>query len=303
MYTIEQAQQAIHQKELEDMHKQHLLRLHELARENVSVYNLPYRVLFEYYKAEHNHKEVDINPYYPYPGIPIEYKPPFCHYTDLGYTGEEWLDMIMQPTGEVDEYGKAKRDIAIPLPPEAQAKVDEWQQARILERTGKLYTHIWNLNTEQGRKQWLYWFMCFLIPYADDVPGWNVFDFYGDTEHAPQEVKERRRYYMGLIDECMKHPELYKHEVVQKDIADYDLYDLERYDFTGYMWYDDFTCTPPQYDKALALDIMYKERQRCIDKYKENNEDYEIESRESSTMLYRVNVIIEKLERERQQAG
>lgn len=297
MYTIEQAQAALHQKELEDMHKQHLLRLHEFARENTTVYNLPYRVLFEYYKADRDRREVDINKYYPYPGIPIEYKPPFCHYTDLGYTGEEWARLIFTPVGDMDADGK--RQTILDIPTEIEQQVIQWQQAKVRERTGKTYTHIWNLNTEQGRERWLYYFAVFLLPYADCVSDWNCFDIYGDTEHTPQEVAERKRYYMGLIDRCMKNPDIYKHEVAYKDITDYDKYDLDRYDFIGYMWYDDLMGTPPQYDTALALEIMYKERQRC----KELCEDYDLDSRESYTMAYRINAIIEELERERQQAG
>lgn len=295
MYTIEQAEEALHKKFFEDMRKRHLLYCHEHARELISVYDLPYRVLFDYLKNTRDYMEVDITPYYPYPGIPIEYKPPRCHYTDIGYTDREWLDIIVRPTGEVDENGKEKRDIVLPLPPEVQAQIDEWQQARVKERTGKIYKHIWNLNTEQGRKQWLYWFMVFLIPYADSVPGWNAFDLYGDTEHTTEEVEERKRYYIGLIDKCRNNPKLYKHTVQRKDISDYDKYDMERYIHCGYMWHDDLMGTPPPTtDKELALAIMYKEREiRCKDK-----ENYENERRDNYSKENRIETIIEQLEKE-----
>ena len=216
MYTDEQAKEAISKKQLKDMEKSFSLMLHESIKKDCTKYNLPYRILLNYYKADRNDKEVRINPYYPYPDIPKEYKAPEWHYErDGGYTSDEWLSIISKPTGEIDENGKRKCTLEIPT--EIQAKINEWKAEKVRERTGGDYHHIWDLETEQGRQQWLYWFMVFIMPYADDIPHWTTFDMYGDTKHTEQELKERKRYYLNLIKQCTERPELYKHEVQHKD--------------------------------------------------------------------------------------
>lgn len=294
MYTDEQAREAIAKQMLKDMEKEHNLRLHEWAIEEQTTYNLPYRVLFNYYKSDRDYMEIPINPYYPYPDIPKEYKPPRWNpERDGGYTTSEWFSIISKPTGEIDENGK--RIYTFEVPKEIQDKIDEWQAEKVRERTRGEYHHIWDLDTEQGRQAWLYWFMVFIMPYADDIPHWNSFDMYGDTKHTEQELNERKRYYMNLIEQCREHPELYKHEVQHKDIADYDKYDFDDRMSWGYMWHDDFNHEPPQGDNAL--EIMYKERERLKRYYGENYDIFEVTDRNS--MSYRVEEIIKKLETER----
>lgn len=290
MYTDEQVKEAITKMKLKDTKKKITLMYHENAIQEQATYNLPYRVLFDYYKANRDFMEIPINPYYPYPDIPKEYKPPRWNpERDGGYTFDEWFKIISKPTGEIDENGKRKCTIEIPT--EIQAQIDEWQRQKIRERTGGEYHHIWDLETEQGRQAWLYWFMVFIMPYADDIPHWNSFDMYGDTKHTEQELNERKRYYMNLIEQCREHPELYKHEVQRKDIGDYDKYDFEG---TGYMWNDDFNNEPPQGDNIL--EIMYKERELLKRFYGKKYDEYEVNNRYS--MSYRVEEIIKKLEAE-----
>ena len=294
MYTDEQAREAIAKQRLKDMEKEHNLRLHEWAIEEQTTYNLPYRVLFNYYKSDRDFMEIPLNPYYPYPTVPKEYKPPRWNpERDGGYTIDEWYSIICKPTGEIDKNGKRKRKVEIPK--EIQAKIDEWQAEKVRERTGGEYHHIWDLETEQGRQAWLYWFMVFIMPYADDIPHWNSFDMYGDTKHTEKELTERKRYYMNLIEQCRERPELYKHEVQRKDIGDYDKYDFDDWILSGYMWRDDYNNEPPQGDNAL--EIMYKERERLKRYYGENYDKFEANNRYSR--CYRVEEIIKKLETER----
>ena len=294
MYTDEQAREAIAKQMLKDMEKEHNLRLHEWAIEEQTIYNLPYRVLFNYYKSDRDYMEIPINPYYPYPDIPKEYKPPKWNpERDGGYTYDEWIGVITHRTGEVSEDGKPIMTLEIPK--EIQAKIDEWQAEKVKERTGEEYKHIWDLDTEQGRQQWLYWFAIFLLPYEDDIPHWNTFDMFGDTKHTEQELKERKRYFMGLIKKCKANPDIYKHEVQRKDISDYEKYDFDDWICSGYMWRDQIgeEPTPPECDNAY--EIMLYERER-LKRYYGDNYTYEATNRYS--MAYKVEKIIKELEQE-----
>ncbi len=279
MYTEQEARQAIGKRQLQEFSKRLAFRLHEYAIQEQSTYNLPYRVLIDYYKADRDFMEVHINPYYPYPAIPKEYDPPQWDYErDLGYTQSEWVKLL---------FGKPCTGL---FPPEVKAKIEKWEQEQVIKRMGKPYTHVWDLQSKQGQRAWFYWFMVFILPYADDIPGWNSFDLYGDTQHTEQEVKERKRYYMGLIKKCKENPDTYKHEVQRKDITDYDKYAVHE----CYMWRDDIgkEAEPPAADNALA--IMYRERDLLRAKY---GERYGQESTDRYSIVFRLEKIIKELEK------
>lgn len=274
MYTEEQGRQALLHKMMLDFQKQVALDNHKHAIEWIEQYNLPYRISLDYHKNEHDIFDVGINPFYPLPKVPIEGE---WHYkTDTNYTDTEWFDMITRPTGEISQDGKTMVEIYTPL--EIQALIDEKQKPYKL----------WDLNTEQGKEQWLYYFAVFILPYADKIPTWSCFDVFGDNKHTQQEVEERKQYYLDLIDYCKHNPTKYQHEVQQKQLSDYDKYDF----WWGYMWRDSFECKPPQSD--MALEIMYKEKERYLkhhDKWEMNNQYSE---------GYRIQQIIEQLEQEHQ---
>lgn len=288
MYTNEQAKEALKMQFHKEQAKKMALWWHEAAIKDMPLYNLPYRVLFDYYKADRDNMEVSINPYYPYPDIPKEYKPPKWNpEQDGGYTTEEWFNTISKPTGEVTEDGRQITTLEIPA--EIQAKIKQWQADKVRERMGHDYKHIWDLSTAAGREQWLYWFAVFILPYADDIPHFSTFDMFGDTKHTKQELEERKRYYMGLIEQCRANPDIYKHEVQRKDIADYEKYDFER----AYMWHDDLSGEPPQIDNAL--EVMYCERKRFKRYYGDKEYKFEAEYERYGT-VYRLEQIIKKLE-------
>ena len=291
MYTNKQAQEALSLKFHKDFEKRMSLMWHEVTIRDMGSYNLPYRILFNYYKnsVDRDFMEVPINLYYPYPTIPKEYKPPKWNpVSDGGYSMEEWIGLICKHTGEVTEDGKEK--VTFEVPAEIQAQIDEWEAQKVKERTGQAYKHIWDLSTAAGREQWLYWFAVFILPYADDIPHFSTFDMFGDTKHTKQELEERKRYYMGLIEQCQANPEIYKHEVQRKDITDYEKYDFEH----EYMWRDDLSHEPPQTDNALQ--IMYYERERLKRYY---GKDYEWQAKyERYGQAYKVEEIIQRLEAE-----
>lgn len=278
MYTEEQARKAIGKVQIQDLIKNLRLMQHEQAIREQSTYNLPYRVLFDYYKADRDFMEVHLSPFYPYPAIPREYDPPQWDYErDLGYTQSEWVKLL---------FGKPCTGL---FPPEVQSKITEWEQEQVIKRMGKPYTHVWDLQSKQGQRAWFYWFMVFILPYADDIPGWNSFDLYGDTQHTEQEVKERKRYYMGLIKKCKENPDTYKHEVQRKDITDYDKYAVHE----CYMWRNEIgkEAKPPAADNAL--EILYKERELQRAKY---GERYEQESTDIHTTAYDIEKLIKEFE-------
>lgn len=269
MYTEEQARRAIAQRQLNELDLKFNLMLHRVACEWVELYNLPYRISLDYFKRDNDIMSVPINPYYPLPGIPKEY---VWHYdTDGGYSRAEWFSILSTPTGEIDDNGKPIMTLCIP----DYIRQQQEEKARPCKQ--------WDLNTAAGRQQWLYYFMVFIMPYADDIPHWKAFDMWGDTKHTEQELKERQRYYIDLINRCRERPELYRHDIQRKQLSDYD-----KYDISGcYMWRDRIgEPTPPDADNAL--EIMYKERSCC--------RDYESECNSRYGTAHRIKVIIERLE-------
>ena len=284
MYTEQDARQAIAQIQIQDLMKNLRLMQHEDAIRNQSTYNLPYRVLFDYYKADRDYMEVGINPYYPYPTIPKEWEPPQWDYErDLGYTPAEWAKLL---------FTNREKPCTDLFPAEVKAKIEKWEQEQVIKRMGKPYTHVWDLQSKQGQRAWFYWFMCFILPYEHDIPGWNSFDMYGDNKHTEQEVKERKRYYMGLIKKCKEHPDTYKHEPQRKDITDYDKYNVHE----CYMWRDNIGQDPEPPAADNALDIMYRERDIQRSKY---GEWYEQESKDIYSIVYRLEKVIRELKMNR----
>lgn len=155
----------------------------------------------------------------------------------------------------------------------------------------------WDLETEQGQQAWLYWFMVFILPYEDMIPTFSMFDMFGDTKHTQQELDERKGYYLGLIKKCTEQPELYNHEVPHKCISDYDNYEVG----SCYMWYDAIgqEPTPPNTDTDTALAIMYHERAIQQAYY---GDDYILESKDRYSIVYRIELIINRLETEKKTA-
>lgn len=192
-------------EELEqDLYKMVALHNHEHAYKGQVTYNLPYRVLLDYYKrridGEKDENEVPINIYYPLPKVPEVGR--WDPEQDGGYTEKQWFLVCLYHTGEFTADGKEKCELW-KIPPTIQAKIDE---------KGKPFRR-WDLETEQGRQHWLYFFMTFIMPYKDDIPHFSVFDMFGDTKHTEQELNERIAYYMELIEKCERDPELYKHDI------------------------------------------------------------------------------------------
>ncbi len=219
---------------IEEIEKDLALMQHNEAYEQVSIYNLPYRVLLDnierYWNEpnEETHKYVPLNPYYPFNGVPEQGE--WDYKTDGHYTFDEWFTLTMRETGRTDTQGKKIVDVFV-IPPQIQTLIDE---------KGKPFK-LWDLETAAGLKGWVYYFMAYIMPYEENIPRFTVFDMYGDTKHTKQELSERKAYYMDLINQCKEQPELYKHgrqeistplELLEHEKKLINGYDLERTDTT-----------------------------------------------------------------------
>lgn len=202
VYTLEELKK--------EQEKKDALNHHNRACIGQSIFNLPYRILHDN-QVKHegltlfgqegkieNLNEVPINLYYPYDGLPeagrYDYLPDVAEL--LGITDDVYISILRLELGS----GRKK------LPQVVQDKVDA--QAKPFRK--------WDLETEQGRQGWFYYFMAFIMPYEDDIPHWSVFDMFGDIQHTEQELKERQRYFLALIEKAKERPELYKHDIAVK---------------------------------------------------------------------------------------
>lgn len=256
-YTEEQAKQAIAEKKYKDCIKLFELVLHERAKVERIEYNLPYRILFDYYHRDRDPFEIPINYYYPYPG---NEKP--C---------------TSRPTED---------DTEIDFTPLIDKDGD-----KVRQNTLDGIRCIYNLDTEQGQQAWLYWFAVYILPYEDKIPAFSVFDMYGDTEHTEAELNEHKQYYIDLISRCKRDPELYNHDIPRKCITDYDTYNVGE----CYLWQDPINKapTPPNTDRDTALAIMYKEREIQQNYY---GDMYIGECMDCYSRVYRIEELIKELE-------
>lgn len=222
---------------LEELKKQHALEWHDKAYKEYPKYNLPYRIVYDYYhtrfwnyeKWEEYEKETPLNIYYPIETIPSVGL--WKYDTDGHYTEEEWDNITANPKYIDDTEHTIYNELYnIPrhiVPPEIASLIEEKEKQYAL-----CYT-----DTAAGLKAWVYYFTVFIMPYADTLKDFSVFDMYGDTRHTDQELNERKQYYMDLIKQCKEKPELYKHSIVKKTDNDIEVLYSER-------------GTMPNYEKA-----------------------------------------------------
>lgn len=199
---------------IEELEKSIALSRHQWAYTDMKIYGLPYKVMYDYIDEwELKEDETPLNLYYPFEDVP---KPGYWDFeTDGHYSSDEWLTICMKKTGRIID-GKEEVEF-FHVPPQIQALIDE---------KGKPF-RLWDTETAAGLQGWLYYFMVYIMPYADDIPTFSQFDMFGDTKHTEQELEERRAYYTDLIRKCKEQPELYKHGV-QKRAEPLDILRAER---------------------------------------------------------------------------
>lgn len=201
------AQLALIQKHLEDMEKEARAKHHLESVEAVRKYNLPYRV---YLKQEYQENEIHINPFYPFPAVPLANR--WTILQDFA-SWEEYMQFITKPTDQTTPEGKTI------------VTMDTSEVDRMKEEYEAPYRPC-RMDTEEGRANWKKYFVKFLLPYEEDIKKWGCFDFYGTLNHTAEEVEEARQYYLSLIAECKAHPEEYELNPIYKKIEDYDLYNV-----------------------------------------------------------------------------
>lgn len=199
-YTESKARAALAAKQLREMDKRLAYMQHRHALENVSISNLPYRVCLDEIKAINDNAW--INPYYPLTEIPPLYK--WQYDTDGNINEDDWMKMILQPNGDISKDGKPVLSFVIP---EVQ-KQGQAEKARPCK--------LWDMETDHGRQHWLYWFGAFIMPYADKIEQFSIFDMFGDTEHTIEDLKRQQAQYAKIIKACTKTPDLYRHGIVKK---------------------------------------------------------------------------------------
>lgn len=183
---------------LEDIKKSAALLKHKAAYNDTIILGLPYRILYEY-KAESDKDYAPLTRYYPFYEVPNKGR--WDSEKDGHYTKEEWFKLCMQPNGDYTEDGKPYYSFIIPK--EIQALID---------KKGEPF-RLWDLESEDGKQGWLYYFALFLMPYEDTLQDFTCFDVFGDNKHTQAELNERIDYYMSVIDRCNKDPSIYRHDI------------------------------------------------------------------------------------------
>lgn len=240
MLTKEQEEQALKiymETQIKELEKQSRAKHHMEAVKAVTKYNLPYRV---YLKYEYLEGEVHINPFYPFPAVPKEGA---WHWWMDFRTRKEYFDAIMKRTGEYTEEGKEICEI----------NTGEGSFIDELKTKHEAPFCIWNLDTEEGFAIWKKYFVRFLLPYEEDMKHWKAFDFFGTVDHTEEEAEERRKYYLGLIDEYKSDPDEYHTERIMKKLEDYDLYCVGLYYMRGLPFEEEPT------EEVLAKEKEYEE--------------------------------------------
>lgn len=174
---------------------------HKAALNNANTCGLPYRICLDEIKGTERNN-VYINAYYPLKGIPPAY---VWHYdTDGQLTPEQWSKLTFKPNGERTKEGKLYYTFVVP-PIAKQGQEDKARPCKL-----------WDIETDHGRQHWLYWFGAFIMPYADRIEQFSVFDMFGDTKHTTNDLKRQQAYYMDMIKACTKKPDLYRQGIVKQ---------------------------------------------------------------------------------------
>ena len=181
------------------MEKEDAYRRHIRAIQTIDEFNLPYRVLLNYYKKYPCYKDIcpreahyeDIcvlNPNYPYPG--------FCC-DDLEELGIDDTRVITGPYK--DDVLSSKFDLKV-IPNDAD------RQAIIDKHCAELPT--WNLSTPEGLKVWRYEFAHFLS--TENFKEYRSFDFWGKNITESPEHKQRISEWKTLQKKYLKNPTSYR---------------------------------------------------------------------------------------------
>lgn len=150
---------------------------------------LPYRVLYNLEKSEHDKTfaEVPPNPYYPNPAITLE-------------------TMWSRPSAPIDKKGLPINEHGFPdltADEDFQKKLAEYKQKEAAEK--------------MPIEKWGYYYARFLLPY--DLSSFTDFDYWGKKPESTEEkeiISHLRAACLEAWRDCKAHPENYNFEPIQR---------------------------------------------------------------------------------------
>ena len=210
MLSIEQqrkAKEALEKQKAKDKEKRKALIWHLSAFSDLH-YNgvlLPYRVLYDLHRSEHEgtFKEIFPNPFYPNPGISSKLalgKPSYRGETDKLPTKSVILDSqeIEMPDYMAD--------------PDYRKQLEEYERKVQAEK----------MDTEK----WGYWYARFLLPY--DLRSFSDFDWLGEVPRSEEEKTFLKHFKSACIEaqaDCTTHQERYNMKPIERKQEHREVYD------------------------------------------------------------------------------
>lgn len=197
----QKAIEALERKKTKERKQHHAMfyRLEAFSRLHMGDVFLPYRVLYDLAKQEHEgtFKEVFPNKFYPHPAITLK-------------------TMWSRPNAPLDTKGVPINEHGFPdltADKDFQRKLEEYKQREAAEKTPV--------------EKWGYWYGRFLIEY--DIPAFTDFDIWGKKPEDAEEKKVidgLRAACLEVWHDCKEHPENYNFEPILKKEEDKTLYDV-----------------------------------------------------------------------------
>lgn len=197
----QKAVEALEKQKEQERKKNHALihRLGAYTKLHCDGVLLPYRVLFDLEKAEHEKTftEVPPNPYYPHPAITLKTKDSFPRY-------------------EGDFNSLPKDNDGLPIlsaDPEHMKKVEEYEQRKKAER----------LSVDD----WGYYYARFLLPY--DLSSFTTFDWWGKEPESEEErniVDGLKAACIEVQADCRENPDKYNLEPIPRLEEHKTIYDV-----------------------------------------------------------------------------
>jgi len=191
MNELQKAIEALEKQKEHERKKNHAMiyRLGAYTKLHYEGVMLPYKVLYDLEKAEHEKtfREVPPNPFYPNPAISLKTK-----WSMPSYMGD-YKGISENKTGFPD----FKADT------EFQRQWEEYEQRKESEK--------------MPLDKWGYWYARFLLPY--DLALFSDFDFWGSVPQDEEEKKIISQLRGACIEaqaDCQEHPEEYNLEPIPR---------------------------------------------------------------------------------------
>ncbi|MCI8420543.1 MAG: hypothetical protein HFF79_08620 [Oscillospiraceae bacterium] len=202
------AVEALEKQKQQERKKNHAMmyRLGAYTKLHCEGVMLPYKVLYDLEKAEHEKTftEVPPNPFYPAPAITLKTK-----WSTPKYEGDE--SKLPLKTSSI--FGE---DITLPdlmADDEYRKKCEEYEQRVKSEK----------LSIEK----WDYWYARFLLPY--DLSSFTDFDWWGElpkTEEEREVINNLKAACMEVQADCRGNPQDYNTEPVLRKEEHKNIYDV-----------------------------------------------------------------------------